>query len=754
MKKNILLSLCLLCILHPANAQWQQTAGPKHHFVSGVAQFGSNLYATSREAMYTRPIGASDWQAVVDTPADFYPNSFFQIGNRLFAHSVLGLYRSDDGAAWESVSPNPDRYMYYRPMGNLIFAAERFQSPSCLIYRSEDAGQTWDTVLSPGNINQPYFFLGNIGGSLFMWFQTTNVGTLRIFKSTDMGQNWADLGLLPISNAVASFSGILQVGDRIFAPGIQLNPGVHWTDDGGLNWTFSNAGLPASGWVNPPTLFYHGNVIFLRAEIQNKPMYYRSLNGGQTWSPIAAGLKAYSSVLTTSDAIYLVADFNQLYRSTDDGQTWAHITNFPAEADFKPVYIWESGSRVALHGEGGIYLSTDNGLNWSLDRNGMLPYELAVQQLFKNNDDLFALTYSGLHRSSDEGDTWELLHNGFPQLPAFYYDKQMVATPSTLLVGAPAGIFRSTDNGATWQETFLAATMEKPYLLVKKGGSQFVLTLASNKIYRSDDEGAFWSFVYSLPVAPYSFFVATDTKLVCGGGNSYLVSDNNGATWEPRSFDGLGTFSGWEMTESAGKFYVRGSASGDPFVGISTDAIVWEKSYLDNTSAPAPDYEVFAKDSVVIATFYPGGIYFSKNYGQSWQKIQITALNSDFFFDFELDDTYLYGGTSFYGVWRTPLSSLIDVGVIGPVSESIVASVYPNPLKEHATLTYTLPAPAEVLVTLNDLSGKEIAVLANGSRESGPVSESLTLPSMLLSGNYLLKISAGQGKAAVQIFVR
>ena len=690
----------------------------------------------------------------MDTPSNFFPNTFFQIGGRLFAHSVLGLYRSDDGNTWEDISPNPDRYMYYRPMGNLIFAAERFQSPNCLIYRSEDAGQTWDTVLSPGNINQPYFFLGNIGGNLFMWFQTTNVGTLRIFKSTDMGQNWVDLGLLSLSNSVASFSGILQVGNRVFVPGTQLNPGVYWTDDGGLNWTFTNAGLPTSGLVNPPALFSHGGVVFLKAEVQNKPMYYRSTDSGQTWSPIAAGLKAYSDVLATSDAIYLVTDFNQLYRSTDDGQAWTHITNFPAEKDFRPLYIWESGSRVALHGEGGIYISTDDGFNWSLDRNGISPYESVIQQLLKNNNDLFALTYSGLHRSSDQGDSWEMLHNGFPQLPAFYYDKQMLATPSTLLVGTPSGIFRSTDNGATWQETFFAATMEKPYLLVKKGGSQFVLTLASNKIYRSDNEGIFWSFVYALPVAPYSFFVATDTKLICGGGNSYLVSDNNGSTWESRSFNGLGTFSGWDMTESADRFYVRGSASGNPFVGISTDLVIWEKSFLDNTSASSPDYEVFAKDSIVIATFYPSGIYFSQNYGQSWQKIQVPAINSDFFFDFELDDTYLYGGTSFYGVWRTSLIDLIEVGVIDPASRNIAASIYPNPLKEYATLLYTLPSPAEVLVTLIDLSVKEIAVLARGRRESGPVLESLTLPPMLPSGNYLLKVTTGQGQAIVQVFVR
>ncbi|MDX1910353.1 MAG: hypothetical protein SFV22_02645 [Saprospiraceae bacterium] len=750
MKKTQLLAVFIFGCLVPLNAQWEQLGQPNHFFIGDITQFGTTLYASNREGIYKRQPGDNTWQAVANTPATFNPGAFFELGSHLFSHSVLGIYRSDNGNAWEDVSPRPGAFMYYRNAGNAIFAIERFQTPNCHVLRSIDLGQTWDTVLTTGNINQFYYF-GKVGSQYYLWIRANGIpgNGIGIYRSGDLGQTWEYISNIAVS-ATADLTRAVQIDDRIFVPGSTTNPGIHWSDNGGQDWFFSSAGLPAVGIYNVPRLYVRDNMLFMRAEIFNKPYYFRSDDQGVNWAPMADNLLApiHSDVLVGEDQVFLVGNFNSLYRSQNDGQNFSSI-NFVADDDFRPTGVWESGNYVAFHGEGGIYFSENGGVDWQQNNAGIPPYEHTVFQLFHQGFFLYALTSAGIYISADSGLSWELIQNGFPELHTYSIGAEQITKMSGFMfVAGSSGIYRSIGSGSNWTETSFSTTNERASLITVLNDELYALSLYTNRVFRFNPIGSSWSLMSELPTGNYRFFVGADNKLICGGGSNYLVSDNGGQTWDARTFSGLGSFNAARMTSSGGRYYLRGSTPGPAYIAISTDLVNWEKSFMDTEFTPNLQ-DILVKDSLVFASFSPSGFYWSKDYGQTWEKVLDPTAPEMTFYDMELDDQYLYAATALYGVWRMPLSNLINVGVEIPGAPLLAATLHPNPATENLNVQFTLSQPSTITIRLADASGRDLGLLHRVQRPGGPVTEQLELPAHLPAGAYWLRIETLEGNAVL-----
>lgn len=751
MRKHILLTACLWAITIAAHAQWQRMSGPGHYLVSGFTKYGGREYASSLEVMFTRPVGTDDWQSLTAVPDTFNPGVFFQIGSTLFSHSILGLYRSGNGNTWDDITPRSGRLIWYQAEDSLIFGIERFQIPNSKVYRSADSGYTWDTVLVTGNIQQ-FYFLGKVGPSYYLWVQVSGNNPVKIFKSDDTGKTWMDAGTLPAGTGTDA----VQIGDTLFASNTAA-PGVKISPDGGLTWLPLDNGLPAQ--LQGGYLFRKGNSAFLMSQYQGQRVLYHITTSDAAWVLAAATPPDHYKALATDSAIYLMADFNQLYRSTDDGQSWSQV-NFPVAKDFLPNYAWQSGNRVVLYGEGGLYSSADNGLNWKRDRNGMTPHELTIDQMTVQNNQIVAGCSPGLLRSADQGATWTLLQNGIPRLPYFFtYQRQVLIAPNTMLLATPEGIFRSTDNGADWQQTGFKTSfpLETPWILTRQGGAVF-LCASSEKIFRSDDDGLSWHYVSILPGTPAHtlyFLLASGDTLICGGITTYFTSTNGGVSWAPHAYTGLTGLSVWNMTLDAGKYYVGGFANNNPFIGMSEDLINWKKITVDSTGPGRQCYAILAKDNMLIAPFADRGIYLSKDYGDTWLRMPGSdEPKLNVIYTMAMDNDYVYAGSAFYGVWRYPLWNIIDaVKNAGPAAVHAL-TLYPNPAQRQASLQYSLEQAARVRVVLYDLSGKELAVLAQGRRESGLVQEQIEFPPGLSPGQYRVSVSVLQRVASIPVMLR
>ncbi len=110
------------------------------------------------------------------------------------------------------------------------------------------------------------------------------------------------------------------------------------------------------------------------------------------------------------------------------------------------------------------------------------------------------------------------------------------AAPNTLYVASRGGIFRTVNNGATWQriEIGLPQTMYAGYLVAAT--TTPVLYVASmSRVYRSGNAGDLWVPVSALPADTYIRHVAlrrgTTNDLAIATNRGILVSNNGGSTW-------------------------------------------------------------------------------------------------------------------------------------------------------------------------------------------------------------------------------
>lgn len=79
----------------------------------------------------------------------------------------------------------------------------------------------------------------------------------------------------------------------------------------------------------------------------------------------------------------------------------------------------------------------------------------------------------------------------------------------------------------------------------------------------------------------------------------------------------------------------------------------------------------------------------------------------------------------------------------------------PNPVKDMASISYTLDRTADVTITLHDITGKNIAVVADGNRAAGSHTFNWNVSeiSNLTSGVYYLRINTGRAVAVKKIVV-
>ncbi|HOY05397.1 MAG TPA: hypothetical protein PLO67_08345 [Saprospiraceae bacterium] len=312
-------------------------------------------------------------------------------------------------------------------------------------------------------------------------------------RSTDYGLHWqpfeiqsADVNAyseeLYIAPSGNFYSLVLKQGGNNWAKYLYRS-----TDDGQTWELRSNQPYLTHVWETPS-----GNLIGYDPS-QN---LYRSTDAGLTWQSVGQTNLNMSPYTTTisfgSGNRILLADWNGLVYSLNDGQTWNEGGD--SGSFFNQVTMTSSGTIFRI--DNGdltpgslVHLSNDWGFNWT-PANISLDYEEYPQTIMEiAGGRLLMTTNTRIHYSDDSGVTWYVLPTGAERANWFYTSSPL---PNGDLIGQyKDATYRSSDAGATW--TFSAYGMklaQTKQLALLSDSVQLAVT--SNGLWRTADAGDSW----------------------------------------------------------------------------------------------------------------------------------------------------------------------------------------------------------------------------------------------------------------------
>lgn len=338
----------------------------------------------------------------------------------LLVGTRMGLFTLQSDRArrnWKIRGPDLAGYEIYHAVFDpreprWAYAAARHSVWGIHFYRSADGGRTWDLMLEA-----PHYPPGTDRDLKAIWFVAPG----------------------PKTEPFAVYAGIEPAG-------------LFRSDDRGETW------IPVHGLNEHPTK--------------------------TTWQPAGGGLALHSILFDPRDAVvrYAALSAGGVYRSDDGGRTW-HPKNAGVRADFLPTKYPDTGQcvhKMMLHparpdrlyqqNHCGTYRSDDRGEHWEEITDGLpsnFGYPIAAD--LADPDTAFVIPEASSHlrttvdgrlrvyRTRDAGRSWRPLTRGLPQSNVYVTVlREAMATdgldPCGVYLGTSSGhLFASRDAGASWE---------------------------------------------------------------------------------------------------------------------------------------------------------------------------------------------------------------------------------------------------------------------------------------------------------------
>jgi photosystem II stability/assembly factor-like uncharacterized protein len=200
--------------------------------------------------------------------------------------------------------------------------------------------------------------------------------------------------------------------------------------------------------------------VLYAATNKNKHGVFKSSDSGASWSAVNNGLGDLDvtdlSVSLKNPDLVFAATYKDAWRSLDGGQSWSPVAKgtWQSEAVGPVIFMSDSGEKVIGIGKWiAAYKSSNKGISWQAvyKNTTTVPCDVAVPSPdYKTIYCLYNAQRSIIYKSADDGATW----TECAAIGKKYEPKSLLVTPTspqTLLVGTSGnGIYRSTDNCGSW----------------------------------------------------------------------------------------------------------------------------------------------------------------------------------------------------------------------------------------------------------------------------------------------------------------
>jgi photosystem II stability/assembly factor-like uncharacterized protein len=712
-----------------------------------------------------------------------------------------GVFKSvDRGATWQpifdeqavlqvgdiAVDPNNPEVIY---VGTGEANGGHNNFPGAGVYKSTDAGATWQPaglekttsigriVIDPLNSNRVYVAaIGSYFGS------SPDRG---VYRSANAGQTWEKV--LFVNDSTGAIDLVIDpknpaklfaaVWERVRPPkfGAHLNgssSGIYRSLNGGDTWQLLGVahGLPAPrndvGRIGLAICATKPDNLYALYTKNSNGRYtydslYRSKDGGNSWQRINTSNSLNNGFADFSWYFGNVrvhpADPERVYvldvalmSSANGGVNWAgtgtsHVDHHALV--FDPL---DPQRQIAGH-DGGLDYSTNNGATWT--KVNALPvtqfYHITMDQT--NPERLYGGTQDNgtLRTLTGNLNDWEDIYPGYDGLYVIVdpTDPNVIYAESQF-----GGLRKYTNGGATFTSALNGIDPNDPRdwstpVVMAPNNSQ-VLYYGTNRVYRTANGANFWKpisnnlsagepgsrlgKVTTIAVAPSNsgvIYVGTDDS------NVWVTADT-GKTWKeisaPLPYRWV-TRVAVDPTNAAIAYVTFSGLKWDspqPHVFRTTNmGKTWED--LSNNLPDAP-VNVIVVDPIYPNMLYVGtdvGVFYSRDYGKHWESLG-AGMPVVSVYDVVVHPQLrrLAAGTHGRSMYTLDLSPLTEVDM--PITENnqlpsstVLAQNYPNPFSLSSaaatTIRYLLPNASEVEVSIHDVLGQKIKTLVQRSQPRG-----------------------------------
>lgn len=225
--------------------------------------------------------------------------------------------------------------------------------------------------------------------------------------------------------------------------------------------------------------------------------------------------------------------------------------------------------------------------------------------------------YSGLYKSTDNGNSWNEIETQFDpfEIYALYINRA-----GHILVGTnhQGRIYRSTDNGVTWENNNSGYNTGECWAFGESNDSILFAGNGEGEVYRSTNYGDSWEFSGNL----MSLVFATDSNntVYCGTHLGLFKTTDNGLNWF-QSTTFIDTAISSILVDSANNIFVStGYYENGNGVYCSTDGgNKWIHLGLENKVVLSL---AFDSNSTMYAGTKQDGLFKTTNMGQTWTQHQ------------------------------------------------------------------------------------------------------------------------------------
>ena len=470
------------------------------------------------------------------------------------------------------------------------------------VWKSENGGTTFKPVFH----KQPVQSIGAVAidpstpktvwvGTGESWVRNSvSIGD-GIYKSTDGGESWTNMGLRN-SERISKILIDPKDGNTVYAcvPGKLWSDsddrGVYKTTDGGKTWTKVLKNANAATGCSMMTMSSRDSKTLYAAswDFRRQGWTFRS-GGGSPTAPSASAL----------------------FKTVDGGATWTELNQTTAKG--LPAKPWG---------------------------------RIAVAAALSNPDVIYAMiesTHSALFRSADGGKTWQERDRSQMMVWRPFYFANLIVDPKdeNKLYKVGGGLIVSSDGGNSFSGAGGGAHGDFHDVWIDPGNSNEVITGDDGGVWYSHDAGNTWLKANNLPISQF-YHVSVDMETpyhVYGGlqDNSVWIGDS--------AYPGGISNSRWENLGGGDGFFAFVDPADKDYAYIESQggyiARVNRKTLESRSIQPQPNYGEgklrFNWNTPMHlspnekGTLYIGAqfLFRSRDHGQTWDRISPDLTTSD-----------------------------------------------------------------------------------------------------------------------------